>query len=95
VKKVVSIEVLEPIDCVFVTIGLYLTKERSFSGVIIPEYSAENRAAKARIAKTPIALVAYNSLFAKLNALSYFIVERQGSAGDANKLFNDFNIGFE
>jgi len=53
-----------------------------------------SRAAKVRIAKAPIALVAYNSLFAKLNALSYFIVEHQRSAGDANGLFNDFNIGF-
>jgi len=53
-----------------------------------------NRAAKVRIAKAPIALVAYNSLFAKLNALSYFIVEHQRSAGDANGLFNDFYIGF-
>jgi len=85
---------LETIDCVFVIIGWYLTKERSFSGVIIPEYRAINRAAKVRIAKAPIALVAYNSLFDKLNALSYFIVEHQRSAGDDNELFNDFYIGF-
>jgi hypothetical protein len=72
-----------------------LTKERSFSGVIIPEYSAMKRATKARTANAPIALVAYNSLFAKLNALSYFIVENQGSAGDVNELFNDCYIEFE